>query len=106
VERGRKRKEYKLRKIKRCKVIDKKMQRRIRKHSTRGEVNTVKEEMRGNCSSNKKDEESKRLEPFAAINSPCFWRILKKDIFFSEGVFTYRKSAKQENSSLFINSIL
>jgi hypothetical protein len=70
------------------------MQRRIRKHSTRGEVNTVKEEMRGNCSSNKKDEESKRLETFAAINSPFFWRILKKSIFFSGFEDPYRKSAK------------
>ncbi len=39
-----------------------------------------------------------------AINSPFYWRILKKTILFSGLKNACKKSAKQENSSLFINS--
>jgi hypothetical protein len=51
---------------------------------------------------------NKRLESFA----PCYsqsilpWRIFKKTILFCGLKNPYKKSAKQENSSLFMNSIL
>ncbi len=61
-------------------------------------MNTVKEEIRGNCSSNKKDEESKRLESFAAINSPFLWWILKKSIFFSGFKDPYRNETRKLES--------
>jgi hypothetical protein len=41
-----------------------------------------------------------------AIHSPFYWRILKKTILFSGLKNPYEKSTKQENSSLFKNSIL
>jgi hypothetical protein len=41
-----------------------------------------------------------------AIHSPFYWRILKKTIHFSGFKSSYKKSAKQENSSLFMKSIL
>jgi hypothetical protein len=41
-----------------------------------------------------------------AIHSPFCWRILKKTIIFSDFKNPYKKSVKQENSSLFMNSIL
>ncbi len=41
-----------------------------------------------------------------AIHSPLYWRILKKTILFSGFKNYTKKSAKQENSSLFMNSIL
>jgi hypothetical protein len=41
-----------------------------------------------------------------AIQSPFYWRILKKTIFFRGLKNLVQKNAKQENSSLFINSIL
>ncbi len=41
-----------------------------------------------------------------AIHSPFFWRILKKTILFSGFRKPYKKSAKQDNSSLFMNRIL
>jgi hypothetical protein len=37
---------------------------------------------------------------------PFNWRILKKTVLFSGFKNPYKKSAKQENSSLFMNSIL
>jgi hypothetical protein len=40
-----------------------------------------------------------------AIHSPFHWRVLKKIILFSGFENPYKKSAKQENSSLFMNSI-
>ncbi len=40
------------------------------------------------------------------IHRPFYWRILKKTILYSGFKNTYKKSAKQENSSLFMNSIL
>ncbi len=40
-----------------------------------------------------------------AIHSPFYWRILKKPILFSD-LIIIKKSEKQENSSLFMNSIL
>jgi hypothetical protein len=39
-----------------------------------------------------------------AIYSPFYWRILKKTILFSGLKNPYKKSEKQENSSLFMNS--
>jgi hypothetical protein len=42
---------------------------------------------------------------FYAIYNPFYWRILKKTILYSGFKNTYKKSAKQENSSLFMNSI-
>jgi hypothetical protein len=41
-----------------------------------------------------------------ANHSPFYWRILKKIIVYSGFKNTYKKSAKQEHSSLFINSVL
>ncbi len=41
-----------------------------------------------------------------AIHRPFYWRILKKIILFSGFKNPYKKSAKQENSSLSKNSIL
>jgi len=41
-----------------------------------------------------------------AIYSPFYWRILKKAILFSGFKNPYKKSTKQEKSSLFMNSIL
>jgi hypothetical protein len=41
-----------------------------------------------------------------AIHSPFYWRIFKKTILFSGFKNPYKKSAKQENSSLFMKSIL
>jgi hypothetical protein len=40
-----------------------------------------------------------------AIRSPFYCRILKKTILFSGFQDPYKKSAKQENSNLFMNSI-
>jgi hypothetical protein len=40
------------------------------------------------------------------IHSPFYWWILKKTIFFSGFKNPCKKSAKQANSSLFMNSIL
>jgi hypothetical protein len=40
------------------------------------------------------------------IHSPFYWRILKKTILFSDFKNPFKKSAKQENLSLFMNSIL
>jgi hypothetical protein len=40
-----------------------------------------------------------------AIHSPFYWRNLKKTILFF-GLKHYKNSTKQENSSLFMNSIL
>jgi hypothetical protein len=39
-----------------------------------------------------------------AIHSPFYWRILKNTIFFLKSLT--KKSMKQENSILFMNSIL
>ncbi len=41
-----------------------------------------------------------------AIHSPFYLRILQETIFYSGFKNPYKKSAKQENSSLFMNSIL
>jgi hypothetical protein len=41
-----------------------------------------------------------------AIHSPFYWRILKKKTLFSGFKNHYKKYAKQENSSLFMNCIL
>jgi hypothetical protein len=41
-----------------------------------------------------------------AIQSSFYWRILKKTILFSGFENPDKKSAKQDNSSLFINNIL
>jgi hypothetical protein len=41
-----------------------------------------------------------------ASHSPFYWRILKKTILFSGYKNPCKKSAKQENSSLFMKSIL
>ncbi len=41
-----------------------------------------------------------------AIHNPFFWQILKKTKLFSGFKNPYKKSAKQENSSLFTKSIL
>ncbi len=41
-----------------------------------------------------------------AIHSPFYWRTLKKTILFSGFKNNYKKAAKQENSGLFMNSIL
>ena len=41
-----------------------------------------------------------------AIHSILYWRILRKTIVFSGFKNSYKKSAKQENSSLFMNSVL
>jgi hypothetical protein len=50
---------------------------------------------------------NKRLESLhSAIRSAFYWRILKKTILFSDLKNPYKKSTKQENSSLFMNSIL
>jgi hypothetical protein len=51
---------------------------------------------------------NKILESLAPSYSQSllYWRILKKTIFFSGFKNPYKKSAKQENSSLFENSIL
>jgi hypothetical protein len=46
---------------------------------------------------------NKRLE--SMLHSPFYWRILKT-IFLCGLINPYKKSAKQENSSLFMNSIL
>ncbi len=40
------------------------------------------------------------------IHIPFYWRILKKTILYSGFINTPKKSAKQENSSLFMKSIL
>jgi hypothetical protein len=40
-----------------------------------------------------------------AIHSTFYWWILKKTILFSDFINPSKKSAKQENSSLFMNSI-
>jgi hypothetical protein len=49
---------------------------------------------------------NKRLLLLHAIRSPFYWRILKKTILFSGFKILTKKSATQENSSLFMNSIL
>jgi hypothetical protein len=41
-----------------------------------------------------------------SIHSPFYWRILKKTILISGFKNHYKKSAKQENSSLFMKNIL
>ncbi len=41
-----------------------------------------------------------------AVHSPFYWRILEKTKLFSGFKNPYKKSAKQENSSLFMKSIL
>ncbi len=41
-----------------------------------------------------------------AIPSPFYWRILQKTILYSGFINPYKKYTKQENSSLFMNSIL
>ncbi len=41
-----------------------------------------------------------------AILSPFSWRILQKTLLYSGFKNPYEKSAKQENSSLFMNSLL
>ncbi len=41
-----------------------------------------------------------------AIHSPFYWRILKKTKLYSGFKNTNKKSAKEENWSLFMNSIL
>jgi hypothetical protein len=37
-----------------------------------------------------------------AIHSPLYWRLIKKTILFSVFGKPYKKTAKQENSSLFM----
>ncbi len=41
-----------------------------------------------------------------AIHSLFYWRILEKTILFSGFKNPYKKIRKQENSSLFMNSVL
>jgi hypothetical protein len=41
-----------------------------------------------------------------AIHSPLYWRFLKKTILYSGFNNPYKKFSKQENWSLFLNSIL
>ncbi len=43
---------------------------------------------------------------FHAIHSSFYWRILKKTKLFFGFKNTYKKSVKQENLSLFMNTIL
>jgi len=40
------------------------------------------------------------------LHSPFYWQILKKTIFYSCFTNPYKKFAKQEISSLFMNTIL